>query len=87
MSKRLFSMRQRTSGWLIFSLVILAFTQATANQAPVSHALVMVEAEAFSTQEKTDKRKWHIVKDGAAATTASGKLSALALKQRLRLND
>jgi arylsulfatase A-like enzyme len=43
------------------------------------NGLVIVEAEHFDQQEKTDKRQWRIAKDGAAATTASGKAYLKAL--------
>jgi hypothetical protein len=57
-----------------------ALTQSATNNSATEHnGYVIVEAEAFVAQEKTDKRQWHIVKDGAAATTASGKAYLKAL--------
>lgn len=40
---------------------------------------VIVEAESFTAQEKTEKRQWKIVKDDAPAKTASGRAYLKAL--------
>ncbi|MFN0122954.1 MAG: hypothetical protein ACKV2V_20835 [Blastocatellia bacterium] len=65
---------------LRFLLVILLCLAPSGGQHPAEkQGFVVVEAEQFVTQEKSARRQWHIIRDGEAAATASGRAYLKAL--------
>jgi hypothetical protein len=62
-----------------FAISLLCVASFGAQLPTEKKGYVIVEAESFTAQDKTEKRQWQIIKDDTAAKTASGKAYLKAL--------